>query len=69
MIRVQLKDENPGMLHALGRCGTWIDPMMSLQKVAIRGLSVDAHMSCWSGLSPPAGLFIDSNMHATLGYE
>jgi hypothetical protein len=38
--------------RALGRDGTRIDPMISLRKVAIRGLSADTRMSCWSGLYP-----------------
>jgi hypothetical protein len=33
--------------RTLGRGETWIDPTMSLQKVAIRDLSAGAHMSCW----------------------
>jgi hypothetical protein len=38
--------------RALGRGGTRIDPTMSLRKVAIRGLSAGARMSCWSDLYP-----------------
>jgi hypothetical protein len=40
---------------------TRIDPMASLRKVAICGMSVDVRMSCWSSF-PSAGLFIDLDM-------
>jgi hypothetical protein len=35
--------------HVLGRGGTQMDPMMSLEEVDICGLSVGVRMSCWSG--------------------
>jgi hypothetical protein len=38
--------------RALGRDNTWIDPTISLQKVAIRGLAAGMRMLCWSGLYP-----------------
>jgi hypothetical protein len=54
--------------RALGRGGIQIDPLMSLQKVAIRGLSAGACMLCWSGF-PPVVLYIDSDLRDTLRYE
>jgi hypothetical protein len=36
--------------RALGKGGTRINPTISLRKVEIRGMSVGAYMSCWSGL-------------------
>jgi hypothetical protein len=32
--------------RAVGRGGTWIDPMISLGKVTIRGMSTDTRMLC-----------------------
>jgi hypothetical protein len=42
--------------------------MMLLKMVAIRGLSASAHISYLSGF-PPVGMFIDSDLCDTLGYE
>jgi hypothetical protein len=42
--------------------------MMLLKMVAIRGLSTCARISYLSGF-PPVGLFIDSDLCDTLGYE
>jgi hypothetical protein len=36
----------------LGRGGTQIDPIVSLLKVVICGLSAGTCMSCWLGLYP-----------------
>jgi hypothetical protein len=54
--------------RALERGGTWIDPTVSLRKVAIHCLSVGVRMLCWSGLYP-AGLVIDSDLCDTLRHE
>jgi hypothetical protein len=42
--------------------------MISLRKVTMRGLSVGARMSCWSGLYP-VGLIIYLDLRNTLRYE
>jgi hypothetical protein len=53
--------------HALGRGGTQIDPTLSLQKVAICGLSTGARMLCWSVLySCRVGYWFGSSRHSRI---
>jgi hypothetical protein len=54
--------------RALGRGGTWIDPMMSLQKVAIHGLPW-ARVCLVGEAYSFAGLFIDSDLRNALRDE